>query len=57
MPRPTDLAIFVLTDRQTEPIALPLVHAHGIITCTYQIITIHGATCEQAIQYCTYLDK
>jgi len=27
-----DLVIFVLTNRLTEPITLPLAHAHGVIT-------------------------
>ena len=31
MPRSPDPAIFVLTDRQTELIALPLVHARRVI--------------------------
>ena len=36
MPRCPDLVIFVLTDdddddRQTQPIALPLAHARGVI--------------------------
>jgi hypothetical protein len=30
MPRCPDLAIFVLTNGQTEPIALPLAHARGV---------------------------
>ena len=34
MPKTLDLAIFVLTDRQTKPIALPLAHACGVMTMT-----------------------
>jgi hypothetical protein len=38
MPRCSDLAIFVLIDKQTngqtEPIALPLAHARGVISHT-----------------------
>ena len=29
-PKMLNLAIFVLTDRQTKPIALPLAHVHGV---------------------------
>jgi hypothetical protein len=41
MPRYPDLAIFMLTkketDRRTEPIALPLAHAHGVIIIVFDI--------------------
>ena len=40
MPRSPDLAIFVLTTRQTKPIALPLAHARGVTsTCSRQLGT------------------
>jgi hypothetical protein len=51
MPKSPDLAIFVLTDRRTEPIALPLAHAHGVMNelLAFFFVMHYVHKCVQAI--------
>ena len=42
-PRSPDLAIFVLTDGRTKPIALPLARVHGVIIL---VLVLHATPPE-----------
>ena len=46
-----DLAIFVLTNRPTEPITLPLVHVRGVMTVQGNLTKQHNYNSGLTISY------